>query len=412
MNKRILTAILISSSLLGGIFTFNNNSVHAQTLAADSGIVTTIKMAPLYNENGQIIRNRLLPANTPWITGNYLQIPNVGKFYQVSTHEFVKAEDVSFQHGKANEGVVWAGNNGALEYTYEDGHYQATAGKLAPITAWKYGFTDNAAGKTWYQVATNTWINSDDTAIPKYSNPNGWYPIHNTQITQQQKAGYDLYNGVEGIKVYKVRQFFGLSNAHTIYESSVITRVRNWQSNHGLPVTGIVDYNTWTKMGFSGQEWFDIDNYVAPLKTTINSSRSDHVEAMISQAQAYLGKPWISGAASSPTYGVDCSGLVTQALYAAGIDPQPTGNIQHAQPGNEWNCQRLYSSPYIHSIPYSQRLRGDLIFYRSPYDGSIWHVGIYLGNNQVLDSWPYQVAVRPITNWQRSDIAKIGRIFY
>ena len=30
---------------------------------------------------------------------------------------------------------------------------------------------------------------------------------------------------------------------------------------------------------------------------------------MISQAQAYLGKPWISGAASSPAYGVDCSGL-------------------------------------------------------------------------------------------------------
>ena len=106
MNKRILTAVLISSSLLGSIFTFDNNNVQAQTLAADSGIVTTIKMAPLYNENGQIIRNRLLPANTPWITGNYLQIPNIGKFYQVSTHEFVKAEDVSFQHGKDNEGVV------------------------------------------------------------------------------------------------------------------------------------------------------------------------------------------------------------------------------------------------------------------------------------------------------------------
>lgn len=133
---------------------------------------------------------------------------------------------------------------------------------------------------------------------------------------------------------------------------------------------------------------------------------------MISQAQAYLGKPWISGAASSPAYGVDCSGLVTQALYAAGIDPQPTGNIQHAQPGNEWNCQRLYSSPYIHSVLYSQKLRGDLIFYRSPYDGSIWHVGIYLENNQILDSWPYQVSVRPITNWQRSNIAKVGRVFY
>ncbi|MBA1392826.1 peptidase, partial [Lactobacillus sp. XV13L] len=341
-----------------------------------------------------------------------IDIPDVGTLYRVSDHEFVKSEDVNLQHGVPQKGVVWAGKNGAVTYHYQHGTYEAINSNLAANSAWQYNYTDNANGKTWYQVATNIWINSDDVATPKYTNPAGWYPIHNSQITQQQKPGYDLYNGVEGIKVYKVRQFFGLSNAHTIYDGNVISRVRNWQASHGLKATGIVDYNTWTHMGFSGKDWYDLDSYVAPLRTNINSSRSDHIEAMIAQAKEYLGKPWISGAASSPAYGVDCSGLVTQALYASGIDPQPTSNIQHAQPGNEWNCQLLYSSPYVHSVAYSQRLRGDLIFYQSPYDGSIWHVGIYLGNDQVLDSWPDSVAVRPITNWQRNIVAKVGRVFY
>ncbi|RHW48538.1 hypothetical protein DS832_01360 [Bombilactobacillus bombi] len=411
MNKKLFSSIVIGASLFSSL-TFNSNNTQAKTVTPKPGIVTIFRLAHLYDDDGNLISDRVLLANTPWRSGDYIQIPNVGNFYQVSTHEFVKEEDVNFQHGQAAKGVVWAGNNGAIEYSYINNQYQATANKLAPNSAWQYSYTDNAKGKTWYQVANNTWINSDDVATPKYTNPDGWYPIHNTQISQQQKAGYDLYNGVEGIKVYKVRQFFGFSNAHTIYDSNVISRVRNWQANHGLPATGIVDYNTWTHMGFRDKDWYDIDSYVAPLRTNINSTRNDHIEAMIAQAKEYLGKPWISGAASSPAYGVDCSGLVTQALYASGIDPQPTSNIQHAQPGNEWNCQRLYSSPYVHSVAYSQRLRGDLIFYQSPYDSSIWHVGIYLGNNEVLDSWPNSVAVRPITNSQRNIVAKVGRIFY
>lgn len=74
-------------------------------------------------------------------------------------------------------------------------------------------------------------------------------------------------------------------------------------------------------MGFSSADWTGIDSYVAPLRTNENSTRSDHVEAMIAQAMEYRGQPWVSGAASSPAYGLDCSGLVTQAMYASGVSP-------------------------------------------------------------------------------------------
>ncbi|WP_072748873.1 hypothetical protein [Lactobacillus helveticus] len=50
----------------------------------------------------------------------------------------------------------------------------------------------------------------------------------------------------------------------------------------------------------------------------------------INQAYKYMGKPWLAGCSSSPAYGVDCSGLVMQGLYAGGISPIPTSSIGHA----------------------------------------------------------------------------------
>nr|WP_258457791.1 hypothetical protein [Schleiferilactobacillus harbinensis] len=41
----------------------------------------------------------------------------------------------------------------------------------------------------------------------------------------------------------------------------------------------------------------------------------------------------------------------------------------------------------------------------------IWHVAIYLGNNQVIESWPPKIMVQPIVNSQRSWIAGVGRPF-
>jgi Cell wall-associated hydrolases (invasion-associated proteins) len=219
-----------------------------------------------------------------------------------------------------------------------------------------------------------------------------------------------LYNGVEGIKTWLVRRYFGYSNAHTIYDGAVANSVRGVQSSHGLPVTGIVDLATWKAIGFSEDSWYGIDSYVAPLRTSISSSRSDHIEAMINEAYRYLGQPWISGASSSPDYGVDCSGLVTQALYASGIDSAPISAIQHAQVGNEWNCQMYWNDNRIPHINFSERQRGDLIFFTDPSSGMLWHVGILLDPSTMIESWPYAVQVHSIYSG-RGNIAGVKRVF-
>ncbi|NRO73839.1 hypothetical protein IMAU20067_00673 [Lactobacillus helveticus] len=137
-------------------------------------------------------------------------------------------------------------------------------------------------------------------------------------------------------------------------------------------------------MGFSKKSWYGIDSYVAPLKAKAWQGRKAHVEAMIlTKLNKYMGKPWLAGCSSSPAYGVDCSGLVMQGLYAGGISPIPTSSIGHAHPGNEWNSRNLWADKHLKRVAYSQRRRGDLVFYYQPGAHTIWHVAIYLGHNRV-----------------------------
>lgn len=127
--------------------------------------------------------------------------------------------------------------------------------------------------------------------------------------------------------------------------------------------------------------------------------------------QLSMGKPWLAGCSSSPNYGVDCSGLVMQELYAGGISLIPTISIGHAHPGNEWNSRNLWADRHLKRVPYSARRRGDLVFYYQPGTHTIWHIAILISRNHVIESWPPRVMIQPIVNGQRNIIAGIKRPF-
>ena len=97
-------------------------------------------------------------------------------------------------------------------------------------------------------------------------------------------------------------------------------------------------------------------------------------------------------------------------LYGAGLDISPINPVRHAHPGYEYESRNMWASPKFKHVPYSQRQRGDLIFYQNS-SGVVIHVAIYLGNNQVIESWPNQVVVWPIQNGQRSNIKGVVRPF-
>ena len=246
----------------------------------------------------------------------------------------------------------------------------------------------------------------------RYQNPSQYYQIKDS-ITLTG-GGYNLSYGFEGVKVMKVIQRLGLGTGigmgGAFYGTNVQNAVRNFQRQNGLSQTGNVDLLTWLRLGFNQVQWEQWGAYVSPLKVNRESSRSDHIEAMISTAYSYLGTPYVIGASGPPGTGIDCSGLVMQALYGAGLDISPINPVRHAHPGYEYESRNMWASSKFKHVPYSQRQRGDLIFYQNS-SGVVIHVAIYLGNNQVIESWPNQVVVWPIQNGQRSNIKGVVRPF-
>lgn len=115
---------------------------------------------------------------------------------------------------------------------------------------------------------------------------------------------------------------------------------------------------------------------------------SGRAAAAVAYAMAQVGDAYVYGAAGDNAF--DCSGLTMRAWGAAGVSLPHSSSAQFA------------SGPRISA---SALQPGDLVFYYTP----ISHVGIYIGNGQIVDaanpgtgvrvaglySMPYVGAVRP-----------------
>lgn len=149
--------------------------------------------------------------------------------------------------------------------------------------------------------------------------------------------------------------------------------------------------------------------YMSPCQITNESTRSAHVEAMISRAYDYLGDPYIVCRSGRPGYGVDCSGLVMQAGYAAGVDFYPSTPYRHTFPAYEYESREIWKMSSLKSVSWANRQRGDLIFYANS-SGTVIHIAIYLGNNKIIHSWPGGVRVSSVYGWG-NHIKGVKRVF-
>ena len=91
-------------------------------------------------------------------------------------------------------------------------------------------------------------------------------------------------------------------------------------------------------------------------------------EDIVSCAKQYIGCPYKTGAVG-PDY-FDCSGLIYRVFHDAAAVQMPR------------SVKAIYSHAKI--IKLEQAEPGDLIFFKTTGDGSISHVGIYIGKNQFI----------------------------
>ena len=92
--------------------------------------------------------------------------------------------------------------------------------------------------------------------------------------------------------------------------------------------------------------------------------------AIISEAEKYLGYPYVWGG-SSPSTSFDCSGFVCWVLNHSG-----------------WNVGRTTAQGlcnFCTPVRYSDAKPGDLVFFMGTYDTpEVSHVGIYVGNDMMI----------------------------
>lgn len=179
---------------------------------------------------------------------------------------------------------------------------------------------------------------------------------------------------------------------------------------HGVELrrlpTVVGDGARWLEVALpDGQKGFVQRGDVREVTETPAADRIDRIDrftvaCVLEQSLAHEGTPYLWGGRS--TYGIDCSGLVSNALSACGVVPPRDANVQYTWPAVQ---------PVERTV---EALRpGDLLFFGAPMgppDGGppseaelaharITHVGIYLGDGRFVHA---TVAGRPVV--QTSDL--------
>ncbi len=158
------------------------------------GIVTVTTKegtaAQVYDQAGNPVYSRALAPGSRWVTGQKRTLLKNGKvYYQVSTNEFLSADDVSYAAKSASDsehlkGAVKVTQIGNKVFTIAEGNYGYVWAKdddnngmhlvksrfLAPNSKWQSGAKANMTdsnGNTheFYQVSTNEWIDGSVGSI-------------------------------------------------------------------------------------------------------------------------------------------------------------------------------------------------------------------------------------------------------
>lgn len=126
----------------------------------------------------------------------------------------------------------------------------------------------------------------------------------------------------------------------------------------------------------------DLTAYRTESRIPYNASRLTLINTMVTRAMEYLGTRYVWDYSAAPGVGVDCAGLVMQALYADGMDLAPFDPWDHYHtPGHDQYANGMWNSGRFLHVSFADRQVGDLICYPG-------HIAIYIGGNRIIEAWP------------------------
>lgn len=170
-NKHILKGSLLIALGLASIATMNTaNKVQAKTYNYRVVTVTRSPFAIVHDSTGKEVYSRALAQNSDWRSDKTITV-NGTLYYQVSTDEWVRSEDVEANWdpatGKLKQKLIGKINSTVVNIYYDNGsNIGKDDGRFKFGSAWSVGkVIKNMQGKYFYQVSTNEYISSDDMAL-------------------------------------------------------------------------------------------------------------------------------------------------------------------------------------------------------------------------------------------------------
>ena len=170
-NTHILKCSLLIALGLASIATVNTaNKVQAKTYNYRVVTVTRSPFAIVHDSTGKEVYGRALAQNSDWRSDKTITV-NGTLYYQVSTDEWVRSEDVEANWdpatGKLKQKLVGKINSTVVNIYYDNGsNIGKDDGRFKFGSAWRVGkVIQNMQGKYFYQVSNNEYISSDDMAL-------------------------------------------------------------------------------------------------------------------------------------------------------------------------------------------------------------------------------------------------------
>lgn len=229
-----------------------------------------------------------------------------------------------------------------------------------------------------------------------------WVKVESGKVEGYVKSEY-LLTGEEALAVAKDEVItVATVNTTTLRvrsnasaDSTVVTLVGEGED---LVVQGVKD--GWYRVEVDDQKGYISGDYVdisekLPTAQTVTELKygtgvSDVRVALVQYALQFVGKPYVWGG-TSLTNGIDCSGFTMQIYAHYGI------SLPHhaaSQPGHGTRISASEARP------------GDLFFYGS--GSSIGHVGIYIGNGQIVHASNARTGIKISSAYYRTPICVVS----
>ena len=295
------------------------------------------------------------------------------KVYKGETVEVLESSN-GWSKIKTSSGKTgWASEEYLSTSGASDNTENSTTGKKVTVTASTLNVRSGPS--TSYSITTKVYKGE---TVEVLESSNGWSKIKTSsgktgwaseEYLSTSGASDNTENSTTGKKVTVTASTLNVrSGPSTSY--SITTKVYK-----GETVEVLESSNGWSKIKTSsGKIGWASEEYLSTSGTSDNTENSttpsDKVKAVVDLAYAQLGKPYIWGAAGPSSF--DCSGLMTYIFKnGAGINLPRTSRDQ-SQVGT--------------TISKSNLQPGDLIFSSTNGTGTVNHVGIYVGNGEMIHS--------------------------